>query len=321
MENKSHAIAAGVFVLALVAVLGMLAVWLTRDQGSYDTYELSTHQAVTGLQPQAAVRYKGVAVGKVVYIGFDEDEPGNVLIRVTVDQTTPVTPTTYASLGYQGVTGLAYIDLDDAGRPLKDLGRSPRGYRRLPMRPSNLSQLAAMGPEVIGDVRETMASINALLGEENREILVGTIESFGAAAKNTAALVEKLDRSWAQDIAPAITQLSQDVGSNMKALEQAVASMDRMSREIARIVARAGEQGGMMDQLGSSAESFAAAADEINTSTLPRLQRMLDEVSAAMREINLLAREVGENPQSFIFGPNMSRPGPGEPGYVAPRAQ
>ena len=107
MENKSHALAAGIFVLAVAAMLAGLAIWLTRDNTSYQHYELTSKDGVTGLQPQAAVRYKGVAVGKVTRIGFDPQIPGNVLIRIAVNDQAPITPGTFAVLGYQGVTGLA----------------------------------------------------------------------------------------------------------------------------------------------------------------------------------------------------------------------
>jgi phospholipid/cholesterol/gamma-HCH transport system substrate-binding protein len=64
MENKSHALAAGLFVLVVTALLVGLGIWLTRDRGNYQSYELSTGEGVAGLQPQAAVRYKGVSVGR-----------------------------------------------------------------------------------------------------------------------------------------------------------------------------------------------------------------------------------------------------------------
>ena len=35
MENKAHALAAGIFVLLASALLAGLAVWLTRDKGEY----------------------------------------------------------------------------------------------------------------------------------------------------------------------------------------------------------------------------------------------------------------------------------------------
>ncbi|WP_043821849.1 MlaD family protein, partial [Delftia sp. RIT313] len=117
MENKSHAMAAGIFVLVVAALLAGLAIWLTRDTRQYNEYELSTKDGISGLQAQAAVRYKGVAVGKVTRIGFDPQTNGNVLIRIAIGVNTPITPTTFAVLGYQGVTGLAHVQLDDADQP------------------------------------------------------------------------------------------------------------------------------------------------------------------------------------------------------------
>ena len=113
MENKSHALAAGLFVVVLMALVIGLSLWLGRDNTAYTRYELSTQESVSGLQMQAAVRYKGVPVGKVVGIEFDPEKNGQVLIRIAVNSEAPIAPSTFAMLGFQGVTGLAHIQLDD----------------------------------------------------------------------------------------------------------------------------------------------------------------------------------------------------------------
>ena len=115
MENKSHALAAGAFVLAVAALLIGLAVWLMRDVTNTTAYEMVTDDAVSGLQPQAVVRFKGVAVGKVTSIGFDRGNRANVLVRIAVAPDAPITKSTFATLTYQGVTGLSFVQLDDAG--------------------------------------------------------------------------------------------------------------------------------------------------------------------------------------------------------------
>ena len=143
MENKSHAMAAGLFVVVVACLLAGLALWLTRDRHQYVEFELSTKDAISGLQVQATVRYKGVSVGKVTRIGFDPQASGNVLIRIAVDAEAPISPkTTYAQLGYQGVTGIAHIQLDDSDTPQSVLTTGPSGLPRLPMRSSPLTVLA-----------------------------------------------------------------------------------------------------------------------------------------------------------------------------------
>src|SRR6478735_8778159 len=106
MENKAHAFAAGLFVTLLVALALGLAAWLTRDTGVRDPYEIVTRETVTGLQAQAPVRYRGVDVGKVSQIGFDPKSPGTVLVSLEIDRAAPITTDTYATLSFQGVTGL-----------------------------------------------------------------------------------------------------------------------------------------------------------------------------------------------------------------------
>jgi phospholipid/cholesterol/gamma-HCH transport system substrate-binding protein len=65
MENRSHALVAGLFTLFLgVAVL--LSVWWIG--GKHETsrdYVVVTQQNVTGLSLQGQVRYRGIRVGKV----------------------------------------------------------------------------------------------------------------------------------------------------------------------------------------------------------------------------------------------------------------
>jgi phospholipid/cholesterol/gamma-HCH transport system substrate-binding protein len=126
MENRAHALAAGIFVAVLSLLLLGLASWLTRDTGKRDIYEISTRETVTGLQPQAPVRYRGVDVGKVDTIGFDTKTAGNVLMRLEVDSAAPITADTFATLGFQGVTGLSFVQLDDSGRARRSSTRWSR---------------------------------------------------------------------------------------------------------------------------------------------------------------------------------------------------
>ncbi|MCJ7838631.1 MAG: MlaD family protein, partial [Burkholderiales bacterium] len=113
MENRAHALAAGLFTLVLGAALAAVALWFSKDDIKLIPYVMTTSSSVTGLKVEAPVRYRGVDVGKVDEIVIDAANSGRVQIRIGVREGTPITSSTYAQLGYQGITGLAYVLLGD----------------------------------------------------------------------------------------------------------------------------------------------------------------------------------------------------------------
>ena len=324
MENKSHALAAGVFVLVVAALLAGLTLWLTRDSTSYQQYELTSKDGVTGLQPQAAVRYKGVAVGKVTRIGFDPQVPGNVLIRIAVNDQAPIAPSTFAVLGYQGVTGLAHVLLDDDEEAQPPLPPGPSGLPRLPLRSSPLSRLAEQGPAILGQVQEATQRINQLLGDDNQKRVSAALDSLGQAARGAAALSQRLDGTVKERLDPALAALpplAADARQTLQALQQAGAQVSTLAADIGQTTRRLNAEGGALDQITQGTQALARAADQVGSSTLPRVNRAADDTARAVRQLARTAGGISDNPQLFLYGPGRAGAGPGEPGFEAPTVQ
>lgn len=324
MENKSHALAAGIFVLIVSALVAGLAIWLMRDSGKYHAYELSSREGVSGLQPQAAVRYKGVAVGKVTHIGFDPQVSGNVLIRIAVNDGTPITPTTFAVLGYQGVTGLAYVLLNDAGERYPPLLPGASGLPRLPLRSSPFSQLADQGPAIIARVEEATRRINQLLGDENQKQFSAALASIGQAAGSVNTLTQRLDATVTQRLDPALAALAplaQDAGKALQSLQQAGTQVSGLATDMGQTLQRLNAPDGAIEQTTRSTQTLARALERFNASTLPRVERAADDTGRAARLFGRVATGISDNPQAFIYGPGRAGPGPGEGGFALPAAQ
>ena len=322
MENKSHAFAAGIFVLVVTALVIGLAVWLTRDSGSYQTYELSSRECVSGLQPQAAVRYKGVSVGKVTHIGFDSQTNGNVLIRIDAHGNAAITPTTFAVLGYQGVTGLAYVLLDDSGESYPPLPPGPSGLPRLPLRNSPFSQLSEQGPAILNQVQEATARINQLLAEDNQRLLREALANIGQAAGSVNTLSQRLDRTVTLRLDPALAALptlAREATGALQSMRQAGEQVSGMAAEIGQTAKRINAPGGTLEQTERGAQALAQAVERFGTTTLPRMERAADETARAARLTGRAASSLGENPQGILYGPGRGQPGPGEPGFTTPQ--
>ena len=315
MENKSHALAAGLFVVLLTALVIGLGLWLGRDNTNYRKYELSTAESVSGLQTQAAVRYKGVPVGKVVSIDFDPAKNGGVLIVIAVNEEAPVTQTTYAMLGFQGVTGLAHIQLDDDNVTTTPLPPGEDGLPRLPMRPSPFGQIAEQGPVIMQQVEDATRKVNELLSTDHQRELMATVANLGQAAQSLDTLSKRLLVTVDSKLDPALATfptVAQDV-------RKTLAGIDKVSKDVGKSVSRISDKGGAVDQMATAVEQISNAADNFNRGTLPNLNRTMNDVSSAARRLGDTADSFKANPQSLIYGTPNALPGPGEQGFVAPQ--
>ena len=289
MENKSHALAAGTFVLLLIALLVALATWLTRDTSERRLYELSSAEAVTGLQPQAAVRFKGVNVGKVTVISFDPAVPGNVLIRISIDSQTPVTTATFAALGFQGVTGLAFIQLDDNGGAKTPIPPPVNGTpARIPMRQGLVSRLSEQGSSILLHLEESSRRLNTLLAPDNQQKLIGAVDQLGQAAASLSQLASQTSK-----VLPPLMQNASTTLQTMKDTSLRVGD----SADVAR----------------DSAQSFKKMTERMNEKG-----GTLDDLARTTRAANRVLTTVSDNPQAFIYGNGTIAPGPGEPGFASP---
>jgi len=302
MENKAHAWAAGAFVLLVSALLVGLAVWLTRATGEVRLYEVSTRDAVTGLQSQASVRFRGVKIGKVVDIGFDPQQPGQVLVLVEVAADAPITRSTYATLGYQGLTGIAFVQLDDSGESREPLAQAAR----IPMRPGLMDQWSRQGERILGQLEETTRRVNQLLAAENQQALRKSIDTLGQAAAAVPPAMRQASESF---------QAMREAAGNVSSSAARVRSA---ADDYARLAQRLQQPGGALEQLQQGAGALAASGQAVQQNSLPRLNRALDDTGRTARQVGRAAAALDENPQSLLYGAPLALPGPGEPGFVAP---
>lgn len=311
MENKAHAMAAGIFVALLTALVLGLAAWLTRDTGKHDPYEISTRETVTGLAEQAPVRYRGVDVGKVKRVGFDPRVQGNVLIRLDVDHDAPITRNTFATLSYQGVTGAAFIQLDDEGKPGPRLVPNDEVPPRIPLRPGLLARLEERGEAILNQVEQVTTRVNTILGEPNQKRIASALENLSRAADSTQQLAANINTTVQRKLDPALDQATVTLRGAQRTVDQVGAAAAQFGQTAQRLNA----SGGPIDRISEGTDSLAHAAETFSLTTLPRINQAAEQTTHTVRSLNRAINDFTENPQMLIYGEGTLRPGPGEPGF------
>jgi phospholipid/cholesterol/gamma-HCH transport system substrate-binding protein len=307
MENRAYALAAGLFVLVLGAALVAGVLWLNRDEriGGLP-YEVTTTRPVSGLKVEAPVRFRGVDVGKVESIRFDAAEPGRVVIGISVDPGAPVTRATYAQLGFQGVTGLSFIALDDDGASREPLASTAESPARIAMRPS----LFDTGEGVVAAFGEVAERVNRLLADDNQKALMGALARIDAASARAAKLADTLEPG-----AKAIAPLLADTRAAVNDARAAVGRAGEMVAAMTALAAKLEERSAALTQVGDNATEVGAAARALNDETLPRLNALADDLRREARVLDRVLNGLADQPHSLVFGPPPRRPGPGEAGF------
>jgi phospholipid/cholesterol/gamma-HCH transport system substrate-binding protein len=282
VENRAYALAAGLFTVVLAAALVAAGLWFRRDDVTFAQYVVTTTSSVSGLKTEAPVRYRGVDVGRVEAIRIEPGVSGRIHIRIGVQEDTPITKSTYAQLGYQGVTGLAYVSLNDDGTSSELLKAGGREPPRIDLRPSVFDS----GLDLVAAVNELSGRMNDLLNEENRRLVTRVLGGIERASRQTAELAERLE--------PGAEKLFAEIGALSRKLEERSQAFDRMAASI--------------EEVGVAARSF-------NDETLPRFNALVEQLNRDTRSLDRVLNALGENPQSFVFGAQRARPGPGEPGF------
>jgi phospholipid/cholesterol/gamma-HCH transport system substrate-binding protein len=320
MENRAHALAAGLFTVVLAAALVAAALWLRGEPIAQDRYVLHTTGSVSGLNAQADVRYRGVEVGKVDRIRFDPADPRTILVDISVSQGTPITRGTYAELAPQGITGLSYVHLEDDGSSSALRDPADSAQSRIELRRSFLERFSGSGELAIGRIAAVAAKLETWLDDENRQQAMRTLAAFERAAQDVSAISGAVQKG-----AQAVPELAGRAGTTlanadrlMADLRGLVATLDERSRTLERVATSTERIGTSFEQMARAGETLALTA---GNETLPRVHVLIDDLMRSSHSLERLIEDLSANPSSVVFGRATPQPGPGEPGFAhgAPR--
>lgn len=321
MESRAHAIVAGLFTVLLGVGVLFAALWFSRDNYANVTYVLESQYAVSGLNPQAPVKLRGVQIGKVQNIDFDSENPSLILVTISVKGGSRITRGTTAQLGAQGITGTSYVDLEDDGKNPEFLPPSFDKANRIAVKRSLFDEFAMSGQEILYEATKVTKQVQALLSEPNQTQLMNMLSALQGAADRMTQLAQTIEPG-----AKSIPALAGDARKMMAGADAALleakttlAGIDKLAREYAQRADVLDRVAKNADEVGIASKDVSGTAAALTSEVAPRINTLLEELARASRNLDRLLAELHEQPQGLVFGRPSGKPGPGEKGYVAPQ--
>ena len=302
MESRAYTLIAGLFALLLGAGLIASFWWLGNTHARQTHYKAVSHQPVSGLNAHAAVLYRGVNVGHVEKIELDPNDPLAINLTLSVNSSLHLTRSTYGHLASQGLTGLAYIELDDSGQD-----RTPLGNDKILLQESDMTTLLASGKKIMGRVEKLIENVDRLANNSDKlmrnadKVVDDTGRFIGDAHKLTRNINAMLDDKGKQRIVHILENLEQASNELQPLLESSAATVGAIRPALTKI--------------NTSLDEIARMGMTVNNETLPLILQLTQQLNQDAQNMGRLIDTLEQHPESVIFGKPRSEPGPGETGF------
>ena len=211
MATEARKLRVGIFVIIAVVIGLGAAIWLGASRYLADESQAVTFfsESVQGLDPGAAVKYRGVPAGRVDQIKIAPD--GDLIeVVMSIDNRYASMlvkdPTLRAQLQLSGITGLRYVEIDrqsgDALENAPTLSFEPE-YPLIPSTPSQFKAIQEALEDIYGrvmsvdlagisgDIRATLQSADQLLRDDRVQRILNNLSTITDSASRVTLNMEK----------------------------------------------------------------------------------------------------------------------------------
>jgi phospholipid/cholesterol/gamma-HCH transport system substrate-binding protein len=303
MEREANYTAVGAFVLLVATMAALFVYWYagSAEARDYKRYEIYFQGSVSGLNRGSTVRYLGVEVGRVVTIRIDKRAADRVQVIADIDADTPISDDTLASLSFQGVTGLLYIDLlahADTKRRMEPVPSEQ--YPVIDSVQSNFDLFLASLPDLVGRASDVTDRASRVLSNENIAAFSRTMQNI---EKSSATLPATL-----KNASEVVAELKTTVADVRIAAAAARKLMDTSGPDLAAATQR-------LRKISENLDTTTANLDRLMTEhredvglflrdSLPEMERLLRDSRQAAQEFRELSRSLKADPSQLLYEPS-----------------
>src|SRR6266852_7636220 len=197
METRANYVLVGAFVIVVLLGAFVSVLWLVGGQFQREgaTYDIYFRGSVSGLNEGAVVRYKGVAIGRVLSIRLDPENVERIRVRVEIDSNTPIKEDAVAELEAQGITGLAFVQITGGSNASPDVQkREDKRYPIIASRQSGLEEVVTSAPELFKRATQVADRIALVLSDANVAAIAQTLDYISSVTGTLADSRSQIDK-------------------------------------------------------------------------------------------------------------------------------
>lgn len=307
MDFKANYTIVGIFVVLLGAALIAIFFWLSiiRQDKTYNTYLVYMSESVTGLSIQSPVRYNGVQVGYVDDIKLDPSNPQLVQLTLKIQEGTPITTSTVATLVEQGVTGVVFVGLKTKTVDAPKLVAKPgEKYPVIAQQASFLMQLSEVLPQITKNVNDLGSSFRKVFDAQNRQAIKNILKNMDTFTHTLANNSKELDAS--------MKSMQKILKNSSAASKQLPQVMDELKATLNTVNTSAKQIGEASKAVHGTMQHSQVALNNFSNQVLPSASQAMSRLNQMTANLQTLTSELARNPSVLVRGRQPEPPGPGE---------
>ena len=311
METRAHYVAVGSFVILVLVAAFISLIWLVGGQVQREgkIYDIYFRGSVSGLSESAAVRYKGVAIGRVLNIRLDPENVERIRVRVEIDSRTPIKEDAVAELEAQGITGLAFVQITGGSNASPVIEkRADKRYPIIASKPSNLEEVVTSAPELLKRATTVADRLTLALSDENLAAISQTLNHVASLTGTIAESGDRIDKIVA-DTGTAMREVQGAAAATKSMLtqfDQALNSRDGLADRSARAIDELNQSARNLTQLTAHLDTVVqenrGAIHDFTQSGFGQAQQLLIDARALVVELTRVADQLERDPTRFLFG-------------------
>ncbi len=312
MERKINYTLVGLFITGSGVLLVLAILWLGRLQykKEYDYYMIRFKESVSGLNVGSPVKYRGIKVGTVEKLSIDPQNPELVRVIIKVKKGTPILKSTRALLAYQGLTGLAYIELSGGDSKSKELlhPRTKPPYTEIKTKPSLRARLDQVITNLSKQTETLVTRINLLLSKENIRALSSTLKNLETVSGSLASQKNSIETTLEN-----LAVTSRELPSLVRESREDITRISRKTQNLLDLITQDEKEvkAILVDVRQFMRTKGRTIADSAHRS-LVELSRTLEETQETLQALRRTIESFENNPSRILLGGPSRRPGPGE---------